>query len=114
MSDLISRSAVLDELRKLTDMEEYGNSVSDIGFGLTMAVNRVRIAPAVDAVPVVRCRDCIHAEPMPDIGVARFGKDALNCSVCRGDSGFGYTGVSFVHPDDYCSDGALKDGEAHD
>lgn len=66
-NDAISRSAVLDELRKLSDMESYGNSTSDIGYGLTMAVNRIRYAQALDVAPVVharwdaehRCTECI-------------------------------------------------------
>ena len=103
--DLISRSAVLDELRKLTDMEEYGNSVSDIGFGLTMAVNRVRIAPAVDAVPVVRCREC-----------KRLG--GYYCPMYHTETslddldGFDDYSVDKTDGDGFCHRGVRRDGNA--
>ena len=51
---------MLEELRKLIDMEECGNSISDIGYGLTMAVDWIRYAPALDVAPVVRCKDCYY------------------------------------------------------
>lgn len=60
MIDLISRSAAINILQELADMETCGNHVSDIGFGLSMAIGRLISAPAIDAVPVVRCKDCKH------------------------------------------------------
>ena len=68
-------------------------------------------APPVNAVPVIRCKSCRYSEPMPKYGVYRFGENALNCTQCRGDNGYGYAGISVIHPDDYCSDGALRDEE---
>ena len=105
MNDLISRNALLDELRKLTDMEAYGNSVSDIGFGLTMAVNRVRIAPAVDAVPVVRCKDC-------------WKRGGYHCPMFfeeqtyNEDDGYDWIDRDHTSDDDFCNDGARLDGDA--
>ena len=69
-------------------------------------------APTIDAVPVVRCRDCRYSEPMSNHGVTKFGENALNCTQCRGDDGYGYAGVSVIYPYDYCSDGAPTDCEA--
>lgn len=40
-SDLISRSAVINVLQELADMETCENTVSDIGFGLSMAIGRL-------------------------------------------------------------------------
>lgn len=74
----------------------------------------VYYADGDDCVPVVRCKDCRYSEPMPDRGVSKFGADALNCTQCRGDDGYGYAGISMIRPDDFCSDGALKDGDPHD
>lgn len=62
-------------------------------------------------VRVVRCKDCRYSEPMKKHGVYKFGESSLNCTQCRGDDGYGYAGISVVWPDDYCSDGALKDEE---
>ena len=64
-----------------------------------------------DMVRVVRCKDCRYSEPMKKHGVYKFGESSLNCTQCRGDDGYGYAGISVVWPDDYCSDGALKDEE---
>ena len=49
-------------------------------------------APTVDAVPVVRCRDCKH----------------LMFSDFYGECGKGHMGV--VSPDDFCSRGEWKEG----
>lgn len=69
--------------------------------------------PTIDAVPAVRCKDCVHAEPIPRYAKAKFG-DALNCRRYRGDDGYGYAGVSVCHADDYCSDGERRGGELND
>ena len=53
MSDLISRSAALDKMGKLPLGWEYGQAVEDCW----AIVNDI---PEVDAVPVVRCKDCKH------------------------------------------------------
>ena len=51
--DLISRSAALDEMGKFPLCFAYGDGVKDCW-------DVVVKAHAVDAVPVVRCRDCKH------------------------------------------------------
>ena len=60
MNDAISRSAVRDQLRDYLEQEICGENrnVSDVGVGLEIALNTVKGAPALDAVPVVRCKDC--------------------------------------------------------
>ena len=47
----------------------------------------------IDAVPVVRCRDCKH----------------LMFSDCYGECGKGHMGI--VSPNDFCSYGELKEGD---
>ena len=51
--DLISRSAVLDKMGKFPLCFAYGDGVKDCWDVVTNA-------PSVDAVPVVRCRECKH------------------------------------------------------
>lgn len=53
--------------------------------------------PTVDAVEVVRCRDCLNAMKMPESVREYFGyrEDALDCGV----------GGGVMLPDDYCSKG---------
>ena len=48
--------------------------------------------PTIDAVPVVRCRECKY----------------LMFSDCYGECGKGYMGI--VSPDDFCSRGERKEG----
>jgi len=58
-NDLISRSALIEEILRgtITTSDLYGMGVAS---GMDVAIERVRNAPAVDAVEVVRCKDCRH------------------------------------------------------
>lgn len=113
MSDAISRSAVLAMMDKLIDFA-YRNEDDELHHTLVTVCAYIDDVPTLDVAPVVRCKNCRYSEPMPDRGVSKFGADALNCTQCRGDDGYGYAGISMIRPDDFCSDGALKDGEPHD
>lgn len=68
-------------------------------------------APTIDAVPVVRCKDCV--------AVTRWGSE-LVCSRIRDVmDGYYHGTVEVVKPDDYCSQGIRKscakmDGGAED
>lgn len=67
---------------------------------LICAIREVVNAPTIDAVPVVRCRDCKYSDTFPD------GADndmPLKCLSIR------YGGV---YPDWYCEHGERKDGDA--
>lgn len=87
--DLISRSALLDELRKGTIIttDIYGTGIMA---GLSFAMRKVEEAPAVDAVHVVRCKDCVG-----------FNADDRFCVAWAG----------FVRENDFCSYGKRRDGE---
>ena len=106
---LIDADALLENLPDV----EKDKQISLIGAVADMVV-LISNAPTIDAVSVVRCKDCRYSEPMKKHGVCKFGENALNCTQCRGDDGYGYAGISVIYPDDYCSDGAQKDGEADD
>lgn len=58
MSDLISRSAAISELADLMDND--GGDEFDRGhdFAMKRAIRVINRLPAVNAAPVVRCRDC--------------------------------------------------------
>ena len=59
-NDLISRSALLADLQEYLNQEVTdGMQFTDMGEGIDLAMERAKEAPAVDAVEVVRCRDCI-------------------------------------------------------
>ena len=68
---------------------KHGNSMRG---GIRKALRCIEQAPTVDAVSVVRCRECKH----------------LMFSDCYGECGKGNMGV--VRPDDFCSRGERKEG----
>ena len=49
-------------------------------------------APTIDAVPAVRCRECVHNHP------EFVGNETQWCELCR----------TTVNPDDFCSRGQRK------
>lgn len=63
MSDLISRKALLKELRRelkecRADGEEFGGESILWAEGIEFAIDAVKAAKGVDAEEVVRCKDC--------------------------------------------------------
>lgn len=96
--DLISREAVW----KLLNMEHpWGFNNDDIA-------EAFRNAPAVDAVKVVRCKDCVHARPLPEDRKPYYADGVMECLLGRGDPN---KGRSVVWYDDFCSDGNKEESE---
>ena len=74
MGDLISRKALLKELRKelrecRKDGEEFGGESILLAEGIETAIDTIKFAPSVDAVEVMRCKDC-----------KRWMKDVVGCT----------------------------------
>ena len=90
--DLISRSAVLDKMGKFPLCFAYGDGVKDCWDVVTNA-------PAVDAVPVVRCKECEYTDT--EVGLP---DGALYCNEWN----------SVVRSHWYCCRGARMDDEAHE
>ena len=91
MNDLISRSALIERIEK-----RLKNSMI-IGWLRSI----IDDAPAVDAVEVVRCKDC------------KFRKSAFNgedyfCTVWDADE----SETAYVTDDDFCSYGERRNGDA--
>lgn len=65
MNDLISRQAAIEHLKKRLYETALNNYTEHPDYE-EMADNRVSVwleeVPTVDAVPVVRCKDCKHSE----------------------------------------------------
>ena len=61
----------------------------------------VSAAPIIDAVPVVRCKDCVHWDDDPDT----YGAD-------YGPKGKCMKSFETMRADDFCSYGKRKDGGA--
>lgn len=63
MSDLISRSALLKRVESVNGIIVAGPFGDGIEFGIDTAKEWITEAPAVDAVEVVRCRECKWFKP---------------------------------------------------
>lgn len=70
--------------------------VPEIADGWNAVIDIIAHAPTVDAVPVVRCRECKHSEKIDYQG--RW----LYCCMR-------YAGPSVVRKDDFCSHGERKE-----
>lgn len=122
MAEYIERDALK---QRIVD-EQTGNHMSNhpaaykVGYhnGLTMAVAMVINAPAADVAPVVRCQNCIHAEPL-DRNCELSSSVYMHCKKWRGEEETNvwhkykkyYKDYSLVERDWFCSSGERMDGE---
>lgn len=101
-NDLISRSALFQKIQPVDFL--YGHDEDAPYSGMAVDASDVEAAPAVDAVPVVRCEKCIHnaanlvRDPLDTTDYS--GKDIV-CAFWLSDG---------LEPDDYCSRGKMKGG----
>ena len=89
MADLIDRDALLADIAATVVFS--GRTAINAGIhGANKIIDRIKAAPTVEAVEVVRCRDCKHYD----------GK-----WLCK------ISGVPSRKPCDFCSHGERKDGD---
>lgn len=91
---------------RLIDADAFLERMSrtDRFFGVVYDIND---EPTVDAVPVVRCRDCKHCRNLPN-GLCYLYTEPY-------DNARGYKGEAVcVEPDDYCSCGERRTDDATD
>ena len=93
-------------------MQDNGHSTYAAAVGEIISILDRR--QTIDAVPVVRCKDCQYAIPLDGHAFRRWGNNALNCTECRGDDGFGMAGVSLAYHDGFCDMGVRRECEPHD
>lgn len=104
-----------DEIRRLFDAQ-YKETVQlihdgethldNLADGFTEADRIIRKIPTVDAVEVVRCKDCKY-----------YCQDKINGAICRHPE-LDYDIECYDHwintnPDDFCSYGERKDGDGN-
>ena len=122
--DLINKWDVVNKLIRLENSYNFYKDVWDaqtlyrriceleIGIGKT---------PTVDAVEVVRCQNCVHAEPLDrncEINTCHY----MHCKLYRGEETKNvwhkykkyYKDYSLVERDGYCDAGAKMDGGNED
>lgn len=97
MDDLISRTAAIEALSTPCD-KRYRHGVWETC--LDNIETAIRNIPAVDAVPVIRCRDCKYSDTFADTTTAT---TPLKCLNIR------YGGV---YPDWYCEHGERRESES--
>ena len=91
---------------------------ADYCAGWNGLIRLIEKAPTVDAVPVVRCRDCINAEPL-ERNCEVNANFYMHCRLWRGEECKNvwhkykryYRDYSLVQHDDFCSSGERKDGD---
>lgn len=90
---------------RLIDADATKRRVADTFFDtLIPCVNRaLDDSPTIDAVPVVRCKDCKHGEL--DF-LADNGTTHIECYKCIHPT----TGLKIMEPYDFCSYGERKEG----
>lgn len=115
MTEYIDRQAVLENLRKSHRYHARNSREESL---LCRDIRIVNEQPAIDAVEVVRCYDCVHAVPLErncELSPCLY----MHCNLWRGEETRNvwhkykryYRDYSLVEHDDFCSSGERKDGE---
>ena len=96
---LIDADALLEQTQFRLPLNNYIAEIYDE----CVKIHRENIeqAPTIDAVPVVRCRDCKYAHMTLD-GLCKY------CDVIAAE---GLDDAVYFEGDHYCSDGERKDGD---
>ena len=94
---LVDADALLSELEKYNDpsAREKNEYLFGMQQRLETCIELVEDAPTVDAVPVVRCKDCIRFSPDDDVWGWCTVSGKMRCK-------------------DFCSYGERKDGNDHE
>ena len=106
MSRLRSKDVGVNDMRLIDGnrlvketMPQYKELMgTDIGHGMGIMLAEISAAPTIDAVPVVRCKDCVNGT----VFVNKQGAEYVDCVL---------DDYSVRKPTDYCSYGERKDGE---
>jgi hypothetical protein len=105
MNDLISRSALLE---KATNVKKYDEGGWDMDLR-AVPVEDIENAPAVDAVEVVRCKDCKHSRERNEYEKAYLVDGVRVCThpECSSDCWFA------TWDDHWCSYGERRADDAN-
>jgi len=112
---------LIDADALVEDIEEYQKSMMFDSYAERMhfddmidfAVDHLEEAPTIDAVPVVRCKDCVHSAKLEGYHQRRL-ENGLNCNACRGENGYGIAKLSLTTPDGYCDYGLRRSSDANE
>ncbi len=105
MSDLIPLAELLAEIDR--EIKRVPACAATLQRARSIALT----IPTVDAAPVVRCKDCIFANPVPkDLERSYRADRVLVCEIMRGDEG--PHGLSMTWKNGFCDEGRRMDADA--
>lgn len=122
MAEYIERTVVFEQFDNadadVCETDDFGGV--DYGFGMKNIKELINAIPAADVVPVVRCHDCINAEPL-ERNCELNANLYMHCRLWRGEECKNvwhkykryYRDYSLVEHGDFCSNGERKDGGEH-
>lgn len=106
MADLISLTELLAEIDR--EIKRVPACAATLQRARSIALT----IPTVDAVAVVRCRDCRFAQPISERAARAFNAERVrDCTSQRGDWKMTY-GFSVVDADGFCDEGERMDADA--
>lgn len=92
------------DLKYLDTLQEV---LLERGFPLNIVQSVLETVQTIDAVEVVRCKDCVHAVEIEKDYVRKLFVDGTKqCELGRADTVFGY---SIISNDGFCDSGERKD-----
>ena len=104
---LIDANALLAELDKFVNPMPDTNGLHFLG-GISTAITEIEDAPTVDAVPVVRCKDCKHCTATSDGMVCEC---ALPTKRMQDYYIYGSSILARVEADAFCSHGERREAK---
>ena len=91
-------------MTRLIDADELEKNLSN-DLPYKSSVKRVLIqAPTVDAVEVVRCKDCFYSEPLSDYMKKQYGDNVVRCN-------HPHFGLNLMKKELFCCFGERRDGD---
>lgn len=101
---LIDADALMEQVKAIHRAVDTSGINRDYDTGFHSATSQIQglieYMPTIDAVEVVRCRDCKYIRPMIDAVTGE--EDGYYCALNLGEVGF----------DDFCSNGERKEKDA--
>lgn len=118
MARLIDADALIEKMRFDVCTDCLGSIKGCGNCYYERAINAIEDAPTVDAVEVVRCKDCVHADEL-DKHCEINGNRYRHCNILRGEEGENvwhkykkyYKDYSIVEVDGFCDFGERKESE---
>ena len=111
MADLISRAAAIEEMMQMVETHKHEIFRGEL-LHYTGIKAMIEALPNIDAIPVVRCRDCKHRIVNKNFGKKGYFDLEAMCSLDTGD--IFELGRNAWDPDWFCADGERRENDGKD